>query len=386
MQARETRLTEFFEGPVKYVSPSFQRGYAWKRSRCDRYLRLLHPAGDGEMFLGAVVVMELREEPDGTRKRLLIDGTHRVMTGLALLLALRARLGGPDTEAGRELQKHYFEVRRADGRRSFKCIVPQRDRAVFEAFAKGESPRPGKSGFSRAVAYFREALADLDDARVAEIAREMGERVTMVTLSLARNEDPYPLFKLLNAPGEEFTRRGLREYTRFSSDPELMALIAGGESRDLEFKERTIRVCKGGRGGGEGPFGILRAVAGFMNSRTGGTLLIGVCDDGTIRGIEDEFALVDSRKSNWDGYQLYLAGRLRSRLETKNPFLHYQIERRKVQQHVVCMVRVQPADAPVYLDKRFYVRSGNQTLELLGPDLIDYVRARWPVPAAGPVR
>ena len=57
MQARETRLTEFFEGPVKYVSPSFQRGYAWKRSRCDRYLRMLHPEGDGEMFLGAVVVM-----------------------------------------------------------------------------------------------------------------------------------------------------------------------------------------------------------------------------------------------------------------------------------------------------------------------------------------
>jgi hypothetical protein len=371
-------LEEFFGGGVKYVSPSFQRAYGWKRARCLKYLDWLGKEEGRDMFLGAVVVMELGSAADGCPKRLLIDGTHRLMTGLAILLALRDRLGGAGSAEGRKIHETYFIHRHADGRESFKCIVPRKDRAVFEGLVKGEAGVKGNSGFLRAYRFAMEAVAEWPAARRAEAAEALGKRVTMVTLSLERDEDPYPVFKLLSAPEEEFTRTGLREYTRFSGDPELMGLIAGGESRDLEFKERTLRVGKCGHGAGsEGAFGILRAVAGFMNSATGGTLLIGVCDDGSIRGIEDEYPLVDKGKGNWDGYQLFLGGRLRSRLDTQNPFLFYQIERRRVQQHDVCMVKVKPAAMPVYLDKRLYVRSGNQTLELLGPDLIDYVAARW---------
>jgi len=379
MQAKEMRLADFFEGATKYVSPSFQRAYGWKRSRCLSYLDMLRAGGDGELFLGAIVTMVLGQEADGSRKRLLIDGTHRLMTALAILLAIRDRLGGAGCEGGvaGEIQDRYFIHRRADGRTSFKCIVPQKDRAVFEGLAAGRAVKGGSSGFNRAYMFAKSELAAWSDDELAAAARALGERVTMVTLTLERDEDPYPLFKLLSAPGEEFTRKGLREYTRFSSDPELMALIAGGESRDLEFKERTLRTAKTGRGSGEGAFGILRSVAGFMNSASGGTLLIGVCDDGGIRGIEDEYAQADKGKGNWDGYQLFLGSRLRSRLDTQNPFLYYRIERRRVQQHDVCMVTVKPAAAPVYLDKRLYVRSGNQTIELLGPDLINYVATRW---------
>ena len=377
MQAKEMRLSEFFEGAVKYVSPSFQRAYGWKRSRCLSYLDMLRSGGDGELFLGAVVTMVLGQAADGCGKRLLVDGTHRLMTALAILLAIRNRLGGSGCGVGKEIQDRYFLHRREDGRTSFKCIVPQKDRAVFEGLVVGRQVKGGSSGFHRAYGFAMGELASWGDAELEAAARALGERVTMVTLTLERDEDPYPLFKLLIAPGEEFTRKGLREYTRFSSDPELMALIAGGESRDLEFKERTLRTGKTGRGGGEGAFGILRSVAGFMNSASGGTLLIGVCDDGSIRGIEDEYELADKGKGNWDGYQLFLGSRLRSRLDTQNPFLYYRIERRRVQQHDVCMVTVKPAAAPVYLDKRLYVRSGNQTIELLGPDLINYVATRW---------
>ncbi|MBR6022391.1 MAG: putative DNA binding domain-containing protein [Kiritimatiellae bacterium] len=379
MKAKETRFGEMFEGGVKYVSPSFQRAYGWKRSRCARYLEWLSGGGEGELFLGAVVVMDLGTAPDGCRKRLLIDGTHRVMTGLAILLAARDLLGGAGEGVGKEIHERYFVHRREDGHGSFKCIVPRKDRAAFEGLVSGKGNCGENSGFARAYGYLKGELSGWGPAALEAAARRLGAGVAMVELALEADEDPYPIFKLLNAPGEEFTDRGLKEYTRFSSDPELMAMIAGGESREVEFKERTIRLGKGGcRAGGEGAFGILRSVAGFMNSSRGGTLLIGVCDDGSIRGVEDEYALVDKGKANWDGYQLFLGMRLRSRLDTQNPFRFYQIERRRVQQHDVCMVKVQPGEAPAYLDKRLYVRSGNQTIELMGPDLIDYVAARWP--------
>lgn len=391
MQARETTLDDLFDGGVKYVSPSFQRPYNWARAHCDRFLALLgeapaapaaapavDPPAPQPLFFGGIVVMDLGTVADGSRKRLLIDGTHRLMTALAILLALRDLLGGADDPDGRALHERFFVHTRPDGHHGFKCIVPRKDRADFEALVAGRpAPHPA-APFARAAAYVRNTLRSLSREALLDAARAFPRRVTMVELALEAHENPYPVFKLFNAPGEAFTDRGLQEYDRFSGDPEFMALVAGGESRDVEFKERAIRLGKGGcRAGGEGSFGILRAVAGFMNSAAGGTLLIGVRDDGSIRGIEDEYPLADPSKANWDGFQLYLAGRLRSRLDTPTPFRFFQIERRRVQQHDVCMVKVLPAEAPVFLDKHLYVRTGNQTLELLGPDLIDYVAARW---------
>ena len=40
-------------------------------------------------------------------------------------------------------------------------------------------------------------------------------------------------------------------------------------------------------------------------------------------------------------------------------------------------MRITPADEPVYIDKRLYVRTFNQTVEMLGPDLVDYVARRF---------
>ncbi|MBP5787709.1 MAG: DUF262 domain-containing protein [Kiritimatiellae bacterium] len=75
MQAKEMTLEEFFAGGVKYVSPSFQRGYSWKREPGERLLELMR-GGEEEMFLGALVAMRLAEAPDGSRKLLLVDGTR----------------------------------------------------------------------------------------------------------------------------------------------------------------------------------------------------------------------------------------------------------------------------------------------------------------------
>lgn len=377
MQAKEMTLEEFFAGGVKYVSPSFQRGYSWKREPGERLLELMR-GGEEEMFLGALVAMRLAEAPDGSRKLLLVDGTQRILTALAMLLALRdAMAAAGDAKGAAAVQDSFFSNRHADGHRSLKFIVPTKNRGAFESLAAGREPEGPGNPFLRAYRFGAEGTAGWSAERCAAAAKALGSRVKAVVLTLERDEDPYPIFKVLSPPEAEFTRTGLKEYTRFATDPELMGLIAGGESRALEFKERTLRTAKGGKGCGDGPFGVLRSVAGFMNSTNGGTLLVGVRDDGTIRGVEDEYALVDKSKGNWDGYQLYLGNMLRSRISTKNPFLLYRIERRRAQQHDVCMVRVKPSEAPAYLDKRLYVRSGNQTLEMMGPDLVNYVAERF---------
>jgi len=53
---------------------------------------------------------------------------------------------------------------------------------------------------------------------------------------------------------------------------------------------------------------VFRPVAGFMNAE-GGTLLIGVADDGEVRGIEPDYKTL-GRKQNPDGFALWLTGLL----------------------------------------------------------------------------
>ena len=72
---------------------------------------------------------------------------------------------------------------------------------------------------------------------------------------------------------------------------------------------------------------------------------------------------------------------------SENVFLFYTIERHRIQARDVCVVRVKPATAPVYLDKHLYVRSNAQTIEMMGPDLVNYVATRWfQIPAPSPTK
>lgn len=57
---------------------------------------------------------------------------------------------------------------------------------------------------------------------------------------------------------------------------------------------------------------VLKSVAGFMNNN-GGTLLVGVADDRTVLGIEQDYPLL-GRKQNIDGWELWLTDALTTTL------------------------------------------------------------------------
>ncbi len=375
MRAREVTLEQLFYGNAAFISPSFQRPYSWVGGACERVITGMTKDHAALRFQGAVVSMDLGKTGASGSKSLLIDGNHRLMTVLVVLLAVRDALGKSIPDAADEINKECFLNIDEAGHHHFKNIVPPKDRATFEYLITSIGLPAPASPLLRAYKFAGEALEQAKIDELLKYREHLVNKFTFVLLSLERNEDPYPVFKLLSTPGEDFTRRGLREYTRFSPDPELMAMIAGGESQEVEFKERVVSKEKNDLAGATS---ISRSVAGFMNSFAGGTLLIGVRDDGTVRGVDAEYSLIDRGKGNWDGFSLFLSNTLRMRLTTENPFLFYSIERRRAMDHDVCVVRVKPAAAPVYLDKHLFVRSNNQTIEMLGPDLVHYVTTRWP--------
>lgn len=386
MKAVEVTLKDFFKNGVTYITPSFQRPYDWRGADVRKYLSAVQNHVSGGFFCGSIVGMKLtnqpsllKDEPSSVQQKLLlIDGNHRLITTLVCLLVVRDLLKGYHSDAVEKINNTIFFNLDSNGSPHFKYILPRHDRPVFEALVKEQKIPSKASSILRAYKFIFDELRGVQEPMLRSYCERIFVDFSFVLLTLEEDEDPYPIFKLLSVPEQDFTQQGLREYNRFSDDPQIMALIAGGESSDVEFKERTLSSTQGNSKEPNASFSVLRTVAGFMNSRKGGILLIGVCDDGKPRGVESEYPIVDKGKSNRDGYLLYLNNVLRMRLSIENPFRFYSVELRTVQKRDVCVIKIAPATAPVYLDKHLFVRSGNQTIEMLGPDLVNYVNTRWP--------
>jgi len=379
MKAKEQTLAELLAGAVVHVTPSFQRAYGGPDGVVAPLVEAaVSGRGAGEpALLGALVTRELGGNA-AVRKCLLIDGNQRLATLLLILLALRDALRGPHPAEAAALDAACFLNAGAPAPLRFKYLAAKADRAAFEAAVEGQPPPDPAHPMARTFAKAAAAFAALDPAALPALARRLPGAFGFVVFAMAPDDDPYPVFKLFNTRDDRLSRIGGETYRRFAADPELMDLVAGGESQEVEFKAHAVVP---GAKKGEGPHDVgtvVRAVAAMLNSATGGTLLVGVEDDGGICGVEEEYALADRGKSNWDGWQLRFVNVLRSRLSPRTAILRCAVERRRAGEHDVCLVRVQPSDEPVYIDKRLYVRTFNQTVEMVGPDLVDFVSRRFP--------
>lgn len=118
---------------------------------------------------------------------------------------------------------------------------------------------------------------------------------------------------------------------------------------------------------------VTKTVAAFLNGE-GGTLLIGVNDDGLVVGIEKDMASLDKRP-DLDGYRQMLQQLVINAVgavAAASTAVSFPV----VDGRQICMVRVPASAEPVYCDsgKAFYVRSDNTTRELTVEEATSYIR------------
>jgi hypothetical protein len=171
-----------------------------------------------------------------------------------------------------------------------------------------------------------------------------------------------------------------RDPVRLQSQVE--QIIANGESRIVEFKSTGRKNRHTGNQDPAIEWATLKTLAGFMNAN-GGTLLVGVADDGSIVGIEEDYPFVKGGES--DGWELWLT-RLVETAMGKVEATELDIRFALVDQRTVARVDVGPSPVPVFAtppkgEKRqvFVARINNATEELDGPDLLEYRSRRWPL-------
>ena len=154
---------------------------------------------------------------------------------------------------------------------------------------------------------------------------------------------------------------------------DLAAVIESGESEAVEFKS-TLRVnLHTGEVDKRMELSVLKTLAGFLNTR-GGTLVIGVSDDGTPVGFgADKFP-------NEDKMALHLVNVVKARMGPNFvTAMHVHFE--DYDDDRVLVVRSSPSSKPVFVKdgeiERFYIRTGPSTTELTASQTQTYVTQRF---------
>lgn len=168
---------------------------------------------------------------------------------------------------------------------------------------------------------------------------------------------------------------------RHRPPPSLADLIAQGEHEHLEFKASLQwSLDKDGKGfvNKEMRAIIGKAIVGMMN-REGGTLLIGVADDGTILGLDNDLKAL--RKRNTDGFHLEINRVVETYLGLQYiPYIRVSFP--VMNQKPICQIDIQPTPHPIYFRNSdnsydFYVRLGNSTRKLDTKAGITYIQYHW---------
>jgi len=154
----------------------------------------------------------------------------------------------------------------------------------------------------------------------------------------------------------------------------ILQLIAHGEGAQLEFKETLEHNIKTNQRDAGVVNSSLKTIAAFLNTE-GGRLLIGVSDAGAIKGLERDYQYCNKRDR--DGFEQKLRNLLSSRF-TPTPLGNVNIRFEDLPEGEICVVEVTPLTKPdiVHFDNDVYVRDGNVTRKLEGPDLTRWVAER----------
>lgn len=177
----------------------------------------------------------------------------------------------------------------------------------------------------------------------------------------------------------DWSQRRLRRIRTAAVGP--AQIVARGESATVEFKSSARHNLHAAQRDPAIELAIARTVAGFANS-SGGTLVIGVADDGSTLGIDADLQHV--RGGDADRFELWLHDLLETTLGRATLRL-VSIDIVPLDGHEICLVAVGASDEPVTLrphsgERRpqFHVRTGNSTRELDLDDTLSYVAAHWP--------
>lgn len=162
--------------------------------------------------------------------------------------------------------------------------------------------------------------------------------------------------------------------------PALVALIDEGEGERLEFKETLRWDLRQGLVNKKIEDSSMKAIAAFSNHR-GGTLLIGVRDDGTIQGLEPD---LNSFGGSRDRFELHLTNLIKDRFSESFRVGCVTVSYPNFNERTICRIDVKRSRSPIYLSlsdnnnsaatERLIIRAGASSPEIPLSQVATYIR------------
>ncbi|MFM5980002.1 MAG: DUF262 domain-containing protein [Sphaerospermopsis kisseleviana] len=223
MQASETKLQEIIEGNKQYVVPLFQRAYSWKKFQWEALwndiLELYRSDNRRPHFMGSIVTMPTSTIPEGVSKYSLIDGQQRLTTIFILLCALRDKAKNIDDELSAEIHNTIIVNPYKKGLDYYKLQPTQVDRKSFHSLINGQD-HVNHSGITECYVFFDKKIrqSNLD---FSDLKKVICSYLSVVSVVLSTEDNPYLVFESLNAKGEPLTQADLiRNYFFLRINPE----------------------------------------------------------------------------------------------------------------------------------------------------------------------
>lgn len=161
---------------------------------------------------------------------------------------------------------------------------------------------------------------------------------------------------------------------RHRTEKKIAGIIKEGEGDTIEFKSTLRWDIRAGKTNPAIEHACLKTISAFLNS-WGGTLLIGVRDDGSIEGIETD------RLPNEDKFLLHIWTLIRTCLgKDFTPYIRTRLE--KVSDKTVCMVSCRPSTRPVFLKQpgfteEMYIRVGPSSNAMDISEALKYIEDHY---------
>lgn len=254
----------------------------------------------------------------------------------------------------------------------FKRIVERAARLIcttpdFDALAKAVGMSDHKSGATNATERTR-LRAELD-ALVAHLYGLTEEEFSHILIS----------FPLIDRSTKDATLAAYKAAAPKSEDQHVKSLIDGGESANLEFKSSARWDLKESKASKVIEQIVVKTVAGFLNVESGGTLLLGVDDDGIVLGLENDYKTM-GKKPNRDGYENWLTTMLLGEFgKDASPLIRVSFH--AIDGKDVCQLALRPSPKPMFVkdgnSEHLYIRAGNSTRLLTSREAVEYCKQRW---------
>jgi hypothetical protein len=196
--------------------PLYQRHYRWRTDQQDdlwqdileQYHAVAQTGSDvSRHFIGSVVAVERDPDPlHDFRDFRIVDGQQRLMTLSVAIAALRdiAAKDDPD-QFERFNAKYLVNTTEPKGSERWARLVPgEEDATAYGTVLTDPVNASGHTPVGNAYRFFLKRVADLRDAgelQVERLATTIGDRLSLVFVTVNEGERPHKIFESINATG-----------------------------------------------------------------------------------------------------------------------------------------------------------------------------------------